>query len=314
MLVTPTSFGSQDPGLKKQIEAAVKEVVYNSTGRPFSSQDLVKMLPDVDGYIAGLDEIDRAALEAASQLKVVARYGVGVDAVDLEAACELGIVVTNTPGANSGSVAELALGLMLILARNITTAVIMTRQGEWPRLPGRSLEGKTVGILGFGAVGQQLARRLAGFGCTVLAYDPCANRDAAEQLRVELREQDEVIAQADFLSLHLPALPETCGLVNKAFIAKMKRGAYLINTARGEIVNEDALLAGLESGQIAGAALDTFLQQPPAITHPLLQHERVIATPHMGAHSDGATNAMGWASLYDCLAVLRGEEPQHRVV
>ncbi len=314
VLVTPTSFGSQDPELKKQLEAAVKEVIYNTTGKPLASDDLVKMLPDVDGYIAGLDQIDRDALQEAKQLQVVARYGVGVDAVDLDAAREMGIVVTNTPGANSGSVAELALGLMLTLARNINTAVTMTKRSEWPRLHGASLEGKTVGILGFGAIGQQLARRLAGFGCRVVAYDPYASAEAAAQFQVEMCEQDEVIARADFLSLHLPALPETCGMVNADFIAKMKEGAYLVNTARGEIVDEDALLAGLESGRIAGAALDAFVQQPPESNNPLFQHERVIATPHMGAHTDGATNAMGWTSLSDCLAVLRGEEPRYRVV
>jgi D-3-phosphoglycerate dehydrogenase len=314
VLVTPTSFGSHDPELKKQLEATAGEVVYNTTGKPLSSDDLVKLLLDVDGYIAGLDLIDRAALQAAKQLQIVARYGVGVDSVDLDAARELDIVVTNTPGANSGSVAELALGLMLTLARKINTAISMTSQGEWPRLRGVSLDGKTVGILGFGAIGQQLAQRLVGFGCTVLAYDPYASEEAAAKYQVELCEQDEVIARADFLSLHLPALPETCGMVNADFIARMKTGAYLVNTARGEIVDEAALLAGLESGMIAGAALDAFVQQPPSADNPLLRHARVIATPHMGAHSDGATNAMGWASLKDCLAVLRGEEPCHRVV
>ena len=314
VLVTPTSFGRQDPELKKQLEAAVGEVVYNSTGKPLSSEDLMKMLPDVDGYIAGLDQIDKAALQAAKQLQVVARYGVGIDAVDLDAARELKIVVTNTPGANSGSVAELALGLMLTLARNINTAISMTSEGKWPRLRGASLDGKIVGILGYGAIGQQLARRLMGFGCQVLAYDPYARAEAAVQYDVELCERDEVIARADFLSLHLPALPDTIAMVNEDFIAKMKTGAYLVNTARGEIVDEEALLAGMESGKIAGAALDAFVQQPPAADHPLLRHERVIATPHMGAHTDGATNAMGWAALNDCLAVLRGEEAKHRVV
>ena len=314
VLVTPTSFGRQDPELKKQLEAAVKEVVYNTTGKPLCSDELVKLLPDVDGYIAGLDQIDRAALDAAQQLQVVARYGVGLDAVDLDAARELDIIVTNTPGANSGSVAELALGLMLTLARNINTAISKTRQGKWPRLRGALLEGKTVGILGFGAIGQQLARRLMGFGCQVLAYDPYASEEAAAKYGVELCKRDEVIARADFLSLHLPALTDTIGMVNDDFIATMKDGAYLINTARGEIVNEEALLAGLESGKIAGVALDAFVKQPPAPDNPLLRHERVIATPHMGAHTDGATNAMGWASLNDCLAVLRGEEPMHRVV
>ncbi|MDX9866226.1 MAG: phosphoglycerate dehydrogenase, partial [Anaerolineaceae bacterium] len=292
----------------------VGAVVYNTRGKPLSSEDLMKLLPDVDGYIAGLDQIDRAALQAAKQLQVVARYGVGVDAVDLDAARGLGIAVTNTPGANAGSVAELALGLMLTLARNINTAIAMTRQGNWPRLRGVSLEGKTVGILGFGAIGQQLARRLMGFGCTVLAYDPYASAEAAVQLQVELCERDEVLGRSDFVSLHLPALPETCGMVNADFIEKMKEGAYLVNTARGEIVDEAALLAGLESGKIAGAALDAFIEQPPAADHPLLRHERVIVTPHMGAHTDGATNAMGWAALHDCVAVLRGEEPRYRVV
>lgn len=313
VLVTPTSFGRQDPELKKQLEAAVKQVFYNTTGKPLSSDDLVQMLPGVDGYIAGLDQIDRAALQVANQLQVIARYGVGVDAVDLDAAREMGIVVTNTPGANSASVAELAVGLMLTLARNIYQAVSVTGRGEWPRLRGVSLDGKTVGLLGFGAIGQQVARRLMGFDCQVLAYDPFASEEAASKYQVELCSQDEVVARSDFLSLHLPALPETCGMVNAAFIGQMKHGAYLINTARGEIVDEAALQAGLESGQIAGAALDAFVQQPPAADHPLLQHERVIATPHMGAHTDGATNAMGWASLRDCLAVLGGEEPCYRV-
>lgn len=314
VLVTPTSFASQDETLRNELEAAVGEVIYNTTGKPLASADLARLLTDVDGYIAGLDEIDQSALQTASQLQVIARYGVGVDAVDLEAARQKGIVVTNTPGANSASVAELAVGLMLALARNIVIAARQTSQGEWPRLKGVSLEGKTVGLLGFGAIGQQVARRLQGFDCQVLGYDPFPRADAAARWGVTLCSQEQVITRADFLSLHLPALPETAGMVNAAWIGRMKRGAFLINTSRGEIIDEAALWAGLESGHLAGAALDVFAHQPPAQDNPLLHDRRIIATPHMGAHTDGATNAMGRAALQDCLAVLRGEEPCNRVV
>lgn len=314
VLVTPTSYGKNEPALKTQLEAEVGEVVYNTTGRPLSADELLTLIPEVDGYIAGLDTINRQVIETADRLKVIARYGVGVDAVDLGAARERGIIVTNTPGANSGSVAELAVGLMISLARNITTAAQATRSGQWPRLKGLSLDNKVVGLLGFGAIGQQVARKLHGFDCRIIAYDPVADVEKAAQLGVELQPRLEVITQADYISLHLPLLPETQGMVNEGFLNRMKPGAYLINTSRGELIDEDALFQALKSGHLAGAALDCFAQQPPAADNPLLSLPQVIATPHMGAHTDAATNAMGWSALNDCLAVLRGEQPAHRVV
>lgn len=314
VLVTPTSYGKIEPALKTQLEAEVGEVVYNTTGRPLSADELLTLIPEVDGYIAGLDTINRQVIETADRLKVIARYGVGVDAVDLGAARERGIIVTNTPGANSGSVAELAVGLMISLARNITTAAQATRSGQWPRLKGLSLDNKVVGLIGFGAIGQQVARKLHGFDCRIIAYDPVADVEKATQLGVELQPRLEVITQADFISLHLPLLPETQGMVNEGFLNRMKPGAYLINTSRGELIDEDALFQALKSDHLAGAALDCFAQQPPAADNPLLSLPQVIATPHMGAHTDAATNAMGWSALNDCLAVLRGEQPAHRVV
>ncbi|NPV86981.1 MAG: phosphoglycerate dehydrogenase [Anaerolineae bacterium] len=314
LLVTPTSYGKNDPRLKSDLEALVGEVVYNPTGKPLSSAEVAELLPGVDGYIAGLDVIDRTALQAADRLKVIARYGVGVDAVDLEAAKERGIVVTNTPGANSVSVAELTLALMLALCRQLAQAFEATRQGKWPRLSGVSLEGKTVGLLGLGAIGKQVARRLAGWDCRIVAYDPYADADFAARHNVELLPQDDLLAQSDFVSLHLPLLEATRAMVNDAFLAKMKPGAYLINTARGELIDEDALLRALQSGHLRGAALDAFIHEPPDPSHPLLALPQVIATPHLGAQTDGATNAMGWMALNDCLAVLRGETPKYRVV
>jgi D-3-phosphoglycerate dehydrogenase / 2-oxoglutarate reductase len=314
ILVTSTSYGKNDPRLKTELEKQVGEVIYNPTGKPLSSNEVARLLPGVDGYIAGLDVIDKPALQNAERLKVIARYGVGVDSVDLQAAKDRNIVVTNTPGANSVSVAELTLGLMLALARQIPEAVAATRRGQFPRLNGISLEGKIIGIIGLGAIGKQLAQRLVGFNCHILTYEPCPDQDFIHRTSVELVALDNLLSRADFVSLHLPLTQKTRGMVDAAFLGKMKEGAYLINTARGELVDEAALLNALKSGHLRGAALDALCQEPPAPDHPLLALAQVIATPHLGAQTDGATNSMGWLALEDCLAVLRGEQPAHRVV
>jgi len=313
LLVTPTSYGKDDPRLKSDLEAQVGQVTYNPTGKPLTSAEVAALLPGVDGYIAGLDQIDAAALAAADRLKVIARYGVGVDKVDLQAARARGIVVTNTPGANSVSVAELALGLMLALARQIPQAVEAVRGGSWPRSSGLSLQAKTVGILGLGAIGRQLARRLAGFDCRVISHDPFVEADVAKELAIEFSTLETVLSQADFLSLHMPLLPETRGMINSEFLGRMRPGSFLINTARGELVDEEALLKALQSGQLRGAGLDAFEKEPPDPQNPLLHLPQVIATPHLGAQTDGATCNMGWMAVQDCLAVLRGEAPAHKV-
>ncbi len=313
VLVTATSYGKSDPHLKSELAELVGEVVYNPIGKPLASADVARLLTDIDGYIAGLDVIDRAALSSANRLKVIARYGVGVDNVDLATAKAKGIVVTNTPGANSVSVAELTLGLILALARQIPEGVTATRLGQFPRLAGVSIEGKVVGILGMGTIGKQVVRRLAGFDCKILVNDPYPDYDFAQKNNAHFVGLDELLDEADFLSLHLPLLPETRGMVNQSFLAKIKKGAFLINTARGELVEESALYQVLKSGHIRGAALDVFAQEPPSPDHPLLALPQVIATPHLGAQSDGAVNAMGWMSLQECLAVLKGETPKYRV-
>lgn len=313
VLVTPTSYGKTDLRLLSELESQVGEVIYNPTSKPLPSTELVRLLPGVDGYIAGLDGIDARALAAADRLKVIARYGVGVDNVDLAAARARGIVVTNTPGANAVSVAELTIALILALARNLPSAAAATRAGGWPRLAGLTLEGKTVGLLGLGAIGRQVARRLAGFDCQVLAYDPLADEAFARAYHVTLARRDEVLARSDFLSLHLPLLPETRGLVGAEFLGLMKRGAYLFNTSRGELVDEAALAEAIQSGHLQGAALDVFSREPPGEDNPLVKLPQVLATPHCAAHTDGAMNAMGWMALRECLAVLRGEQPSYPV-
>lgn len=313
VLVTPRSFGQSDSKLCETLQEKVKEVVYNPYGRPLTSEEVSTLLVDCDGYIAGVDAIDAHALAKAHKLKVIARYGVGVDKVDLEAAKSQGISVTNTPQANAQSVAELALGLLLSLLRKIPYATQKTWSGDWPRINGVSLQGKKVGLIGFGRIGRNFAQLLSCFECSVWAYDPYPDQEFAQTVGVKMVELDDLVAQADVISLHLPLMPETEKLVDCQMLGAMKPGVYLINTSRGEIIHEDALVEFLNSGHLAGAALDVLSEEPPQSSHPLLKMEQVLVTPHCGSHTDGATNAMGWAALEDCLAVLAGREPKYEV-
>lgn len=313
VLVTPTSF-PQNVALCAELESRVGRVTYNTTGKPLNSLQLRAILGDVNALLAGLDDIDEAALESAPHLKVVARYGVGLSNVDLQAASRLGISVTYTPGANAKAVAELAVALMLNLLRPILSAALETRQGGWPRLKGFSMEGKTIGLVGLGSIGKEVARRLRGWECRLLAFDIAPNVDFADQNGVELVSLEELLSRADLVSLHAPLTAETRGLVDAGFLMKMKPGAYLVNTARGELVDEAALLQALDSGQVRSAALDTFCEEPPSVGNALLLHPHVIATPHMGAHTDAAVQAMGRMALDDCLAVLEGRQPRNPAV
>lgn len=306
VLVTPTSFGKGDSAVKVALEKAVREVVYNPFNRPLTSAELIPLVKDIDGYIAGLDRIDERVIEAAPRLKVIARYGVGVDRVSIAAATRRGIVVTNTPGANSAAVAEMAIVLMLALGREICRADRATRCGEWPRISGVGLREKTVGLVGFGAVGREVASRLKGFGCRILLFDPVVDAKMALSFGAHSVPLDQLLASSDFVSLHASLHPETAGMVNAGFLSKMKRGSFLVNTARGELVDEPALQAALDQGLIRGAALDCFQKEPPGADHPLFRLPQVLLTPHIASHTDEAANAMGWMSLQACLDVLSG--------
>ena len=314
ILVTPTSIELVDPRLREEFEAQVREVTYNPLGRPLQAEELARLLPGVDGYIAGLDEITAGALAAADRLKVIARYGVGLDNVDLQAARERGIIVTHTVGANAISVAELTVGLLLALLRQIPAAVEQTRQGRWPRMRGLALHGKTIGLIGLGAIGREVARRLQSFGCRILVYDPYVAPEVVGSYGTLCPTLADLLPQADVVSLHLPATPQTVGIVDETFLRQMKRGAYFVNTARGELVDHQALLWALQDGHLKGAALDVYPDEPPNPEDPLLQLPQVLVTPHMGAHSDDAIRQMFTLSVADCLAVLAGNSPRFRAV
>ncbi|MGI8825859.1 MAG: phosphoglycerate dehydrogenase [Chloroflexota bacterium] len=313
LLVTPRSFGAGDPALRPDLEMAVREVRYNRLGRPLRAEELRTQIGDVDGLLAGLDEIDASVFAAAPRLRVVARYGAGTSNVDLEAAAKHGVVVTNTPGANAEAVAELALGMMFALARSLCHADRVTHAGQWPSMRGLEIRGRTVGILGLGHIGQIVALSASSLGCNVLAYDPYTDERVAATCQARLGSLEEVVTRAHFLTLHLPLTPETRRIVNRALLERLPKGAYLINTARGELVVEKDVLWALDAGQLRGAALDTLEREPPAADHLFRRREDVILTPHIGAHTEEAAMAMGRHATHDLLAVLSGQSPRFAV-
>ena len=238
--------------------------------------------------------VDRSLIEAAPQLRVIARAGTGVDNVDVEAATARGIVVMNAPGANSISVAELTIGLMLSLSRGIAAADATMKKGVWDkkRLTGAELRGKTLGLVGLGRIGQEVAARARPFGMMLVAHDPFISETVAEGLGIQLLSLDDVCATADYLTLHIPVTPETRHLLNRERLARCKAGVRIVNTARGELIDESALAEAIESGAVAGAALDVFEKEPPADwTLPGLP--RVVATPHIAASTVEAQELVG---------------------
>ena len=246
-------------------------------------------------------------LEGAVRLKVIGRAGVGVDNVDVDAATRRGIVVANAPESTVVSAAEHAIGLLVALARHIPQAHASLKQGRWERSSygGIELEGKTLGVLGFGRIGQQVARRAVGLGMRVVAYDPFVARDRFRELGVERADSaDDVLGGADFLTLHLPLSEETRGFLDAGALAKMRPGARLVNAARGELVDEDALLDALRSGQLGGAALDVFSTEP--YLGPLLELDNVVVTPHLAASTEEAQDRAGVIVAEQVVAALEG--------
>jgi phosphoglycerate dehydrogenase-like enzyme len=313
VLVTPRSFARHEPALLEHARESVAELLFRP-GLAADDPERTTLLARADGWIAGLETIDSAVLDVAPRLRVIARYGVGIDNVDLDAARRRGIAVTNTPGANAESVAELTIAFVGALARSVVPASAAVRTGGWPRVEGVGIAGKILGLLGLGAIGREVARRGRALGMEVLAHDPALTPDEIRATGAEPASAEEVVARADFLSLHVPVLPETRGMVDAQLLARMRPGAFLINAARGELVDEEALADALESGHLAGAALDSLTAEPPPPDHRLLALHNVIVTPHVGAHTDAATIEMGRGALADCLAVLDGRPPRNPVV
>ncbi len=314
ILVTPTSFSKYNLKYAKELEDTVGEVIYNTSGKPLLEEDLIPLVCDIDGFIAGLDDITANVIKAAKVLKVIARYGAGIDRVDLEAAKENKIYVTNTPGANSVSAAELTIGLIISVARNIINGNNSVKDGKWPRFSGVSLTGKIFGIIGLGNIGKEVAKRLKAFNVKIIAFDVHYDKDFLEEYDIEPVALDTLFSISDFILLHVPVFKDTVNIINGQNLSKMKKGSILVNTARGELVDEDALYESLLKGHLKAAALDAFKKEPPDAGNKLLTLSQVITTPHMGAATDDASNEMTRISIEECLAVLQGYKPKHVVV
>jgi D-3-phosphoglycerate dehydrogenase len=273
-----------------------------------SNGDLAEKIGDYDGIvIRSATKLTAEVLEHAGRLKVIGRAGVGVDNVDVEAATRRGIVVANAPESTVTSAAEHTIGLLVALARNIPQAHAALKQGRWERSAwgGIELEGKTLGVLGFGRIGQQVARRALGLGMRVTAYDPFVAKERFRELGAERAESaDDVLAVARFLTVHLPLTPETKGFLGRDAIAKLPDGARVVNAARGELVDEDALADALRSGKLAAAAVDVFSEEP--YSGPLLELDNVVVTPHLAASTEEAQDRAGVIVAEQVAAALEG--------
>lgn len=311
ILVTPTSL---KPESNTKAMAMLKDfsddLVFNTTGNPLSEDQLIPLLKDCDGYIAGLDSITQRVLDCAPKLKTISRYGAGYDNVDMRAARSRGIIVTNTPGANAEAVGELAFGLILSIARKIPALYTETKNGRWPRSTGIELAGKTLGIIGLGAIGKVIARCAFGFSMNVCAYDPFIDESYAASHHIQICTLSQLLSQADVISLHLPLSSSTRHLINKETLSQMKDGVIIINASRGGILDETAVLEALKNGKVGGLGLDAFETEPP-VGSPLLELDNVIATPHTGAHTREASENMALLAVTNLISVLTGKDCPH---
>jgi len=289
------------------------EVRLNPYRRALTEDELITQLKGIDAVFAGGDPFTARVIDSADSLKVIARDGVGLDRVDLNAATKKDVVVTITP-AVCESVADLAFGLLIAVARKVFIADRCVRAHEWnlrEKFVGRDVHGATLGIIGLGRIGSFMAKRAKAFNVRVLAYDPYVSAEKAEALGVELFNLENLLRESDIVTIHAPLTEEARGLIGEREFNIMKRGAFLINTARGAIIDEKALYRALTTGRLAGAGLDVLTAEPPLPDNPLLKLENVILTPHMGNDTLEAFERLSMEAATDILRVLEGRRPLH---
>jgi D-3-phosphoglycerate dehydrogenase len=277
--------------------------------------ELIEIVPDFDALmVRSQTKITAGVLQAATKLQIVGRAGVGVDNIDVAAATERGVIIVNSPGGNTVAVAELTLAMMLDLVRRILPADASVKRGEWKRSAflGKQLWGKTLGVLGVGRIGAEVIRRAQSFDMKILGYDPFLTDVRASQLGIEAASIDEILARADFVTIHTPLTKETKNMINAEAIAGMKDGAVIINCSRGGIIDESALYDALKSGKLAGAGLDVYQTEPPE-NSPLRELENVVLTPHIGASTEEAQVEVAVDVAEQIVDVLAGRPPQSAV-
>lgn len=296
---------------KKAVEILEQAGLKVTAPGQMKREETLAAIADADALIIrSATKADAALINASTKLKAIARAGVGVDNVDLDAASAKKIAVMNTPAGNTVATAEFAFGLMLALARHIPQSFVSMQGGKWDRksYQGVELRGKTLGIVGYGRIGQAVGKRAAAFDMSVVAYDPFIPADTIRKIGAEPVTLDELFAKSDFISLHSVITEATRGMINAANIAKMKKGVRIVNAARGALINDADLAEALKSGQVAGAALDVYNEEPPPAGHPLIGLPNVIDTPHLAASTDEAQVAVAIEAAELIVAALQKGE------
>ncbi|MGZ7444894.1 phosphoglycerate dehydrogenase [Paenibacillus sp. TH7-28] len=295
-----------DMGIQQLVDAD-DIVVEKKTG--LSEDELVQIIAGYDGLLVrSQTKVTEKIMAAAARLKVIGRAGVGVDNIDLEAATKRGIIVINAPDGNTITTCEHAFAMMMALARHIPQAYAKTISGQWDRkFLGVELRNKTLGVLGMGRIGSEVAKRAKAFGMEILGYDPFLTEDRAEKLGVKLATVDDIVRNADFITVHTPLTPETKHMIARPQFEVMKKGMRIINCARGGIVDEQALVEAIDQGIVAGAAFDVFEKEPPEADHPFLHHPKIIVTPHLGASTVEAQENVAIDVSEQVLHILRSE-------
>jgi len=309
ILLTTTSF-QDTPGPHHDLLADTGWEIIRARG-PLSEADTLSLIGDVDGFICGDDAISRHVLEKARpKLKVLSKYGIGVDKIDIAAATELGIPVLFTPGVNHATVAEHTFLLLLSLEKNFLYHTDSTRSGGWKRKTGHELFSKTLGIVGFGRIGREVASRARAFGMTVVGLGRSWDKTFARKNSIERASSlQELCAACDYISLHVSLNNETRGMINGQSIAWMKQGVVIVNCARGEVVNTPDLVAALKSSKVASYGTDVLDQEPPAPNHALLHLPNVVVTPHIGSRTYESVERQALMAAQNLILALNGEKP-----
>lgn len=303
------AFCDAEPSIVSRLAERGYDVVAANPGDgPLPTNAVQQLARHCDVLVVGTDPVDAAAIRGASQLKGIVKHGAGVDNIDLAAAAVAGIPVAYAPGINADSVADLAMGFIVALARDIVPAHIDTMAGAWRIRIGHELSGKALGLVGLGEIGRQVTLRALAFGMRVRFFDTADRSTLASPPGVEAADDlDQLLSWADVVSIHVPLLPATRNLIDRQRIARMKPGALLVNTARGGVVDEEAVADAIRDGHLGGAAFDVFATEPPG--SPLLGLERVIATPHMGGSTHEAADRLLDLTVRNVVAILKGERP-----
>ena len=308
ILLTTTSF-QDTPGAHHDLLKRTGWEIVTARG-PLNEADTLALVGDVDGYICGDDAITRKVLEKARpKLKVISKYGIGVDKIDVKSCTEFGIPLLFTPGVNHTTVAEHNFLLLLALEKNFLFHTDSTRSGGWKRKTGHELFEKTIGIIGLGRVGREVAIRARAFGMNVLALSRSWDETFSAAHAVKKAAFDELLAASDYISLHASLTPQTRGMINASAISKMKKGVIIVNCARGEIVNTNDLIAGLKSGQIGGYGTDVLDKEPPPADYPLLKLPNVVCTPHIGSRTYESVVRQATTTVRNLILAMNGEKP-----